>query len=72
MAKARTALETEVDIVKLIKSNRFIHLALKHLLDPQLLKELKSRSKFKDVEMAELDADESSITVVKKQVKRRG
>ena len=72
MAKARTALEKEVDIVKLIKSIRLIHLALKHLLDPQLLKELKSRSKFKDVEMAELDADESSLTVVKKQVKRRG
>ena len=49
MDKARTALKKEVDIVKIIQSKRFIHEALKHLLDPHLHNELKARSKFKEL-----------------------
>ena len=44
MKKARASLESEVDIIKLIKSMRFFNAALKSLLDPQLRKELKARS----------------------------
>ena len=47
MEKARTALRKEADIVKIIRSRRFIHMALKHLLNPRLYIELKARSKFK-------------------------
>ena len=42
MERARKALENEVEVVEIIRSLRFIHLALKHLLDPALIKELKS------------------------------
>ena len=34
MEKARAALRKEVDIVRLIRSRRFFHMAFKHLLDP--------------------------------------
>ena len=44
MEKARTALEKEMDIIKLVRSRRFVHKALKHLLDPILCKELKQLS----------------------------
>ena len=50
MRKAREALEKEVDILRLIRSRRFVHMALKQLLDPTLHKELKAKSMFKDVE----------------------
>ena len=49
MDKARAALEKEVEIIKLIRSRRFIHMALKHLLDPPLRKKLKQKSKFREV-----------------------
>ena len=32
--KAREKLEGEIDIIKMIKSRRFVHMALKKLLDP--------------------------------------
>ena len=51
MDSARTALEKEVDVIRLIKSRRFVHLALKHLLGPALRKELKQRSKLHEVVM---------------------
>ena len=49
MDQARASLDKEVDIIKLIRSRRFVHNALKHLLDPALRKELKSQSHFKEV-----------------------
>ena len=34
MDNARAALEKEVDIVKVVRSRRFVNAALKHLLSP--------------------------------------
>ena len=50
MNEARKALEKEVDILEMIKSRRFIHMALRHLLDPALHKELEARSKFVEID----------------------
>ena len=47
--KARESLEKEVDVLKLIRSRRFVHLALKHLLEPPLRKEFKARSRAKEI-----------------------
>ena len=49
LKKARASLIKEVDVLKLIRSRRFVHLALKHLLDPPLRKEFKARSRAKVV-----------------------
>ena len=49
MDQARAALEKEVEIIKLIRSQRFIHMALKHLLDPPLRQKLKQKSQFREV-----------------------
>ena len=49
MDQARAALEKEVEIIKLIRSRRFIHMALKHLLDPHLRQKLKQKSQFREV-----------------------
>ena len=49
MEKARLALVKEVEIIKLIRSRRFVHMALKHLLDPALRKDFKSKSLFKEI-----------------------
>ena len=38
MEEAITKLEQEVDVVKLVRSSRFVHLALKHLLDKTVRK----------------------------------
>ena len=46
MENARASFEKEVEIMKMIRSKRFLHLALKHLLDPVLRKQLKTQSKF--------------------------
>ena len=51
-------MEKEVEIMKMIQSKRFVHLALKHLLDPVLLKELKTRSKIQEIIL------ESSVTSI--------
>ena len=53
MEKVRSALKKEVDVVKLIRAQRFMHLALKHILDPSLRKELKSQSQLKEVQIDE-------------------
>ena len=55
MDRAREALEQEVDIIKLIRSRRFVHMALKHLLDPTLRKELKSRCQLQTIEIKQDD-----------------
>ena len=46
MQKARESLEKEIDIIEMIRSRRFVNMALKHLLDANLFKELKEKSKF--------------------------
>ena len=46
MENACAALEKEVDIVKIIKSKRFAHMALKHLLLPEMYKKFKHKSQF--------------------------
>ena len=67
MEKARGVLEKEVDIIKLIRSRRFVHMALKHILDPTLHKELKllSRVQVINIEKEKLsfakDEDESKM-----------
>ena len=40
----------EIDIVDLIKSKRYLHLALRHLLKPKLRKELKALSEQVDID----------------------
>ena len=49
MEQARAALEKELDIVHLVRSRRFIKIALKHLLGRQLRKEFKARSNFEEI-----------------------
>ena len=53
MEGIRSALKREVDVVKLIRSLRFMHMALKHILDPSLRKELKLQSKLKKIQIDE-------------------
>ena len=55
MDKAREALEKEVDIIKMIRSRRFVNMALKHLLNPVHRKELKSRSKYQEIDIIHAD-----------------
>ena len=50
MEKSREALSKETDIIRLIRSQRFVHLALKHLLEPGVLKKLKSQSELKEID----------------------
>ena len=49
MNEARKALEKEVDILEMIKSRRFFHIALRHLLKPALHEEFEARSKFFEI-----------------------
>ena len=58
MQRSREALFKEADVIRLIRSRRFVHLALKHLLDPGVRKELKSQSQFREVDI--LNAASSS------------
>ena len=51
MEKSREALVKEADIIRVIRSRRFVHLALKHLLDPGVRKELKAQSQFTDIDI---------------------
>ena len=44
MEKAVKALESEVGIIEMIRSRRFVHKALKHLLQPKIYDELKAES----------------------------
>ena len=37
----------EIDIIGMIQSRRYVHLALKHLLEPETIKELKIKSEKK-------------------------
>ena len=49
MEQARESLSKESDIIKMFRTQRFLQMALKHLLDPALRKELKTRSKYKEI-----------------------
>ena len=68
MEKAREALEKEVDIVRLVRSRRFVHMALKHLLDPKTRKEMKVRCQLQAVEIS---PDSSSAAKLDKVSKER-
>ena len=46
MEEAREALEKELDFIRMIRSRRYIHTALKHLLDKKVRKQLKLESKY--------------------------
>ena len=46
LESACKALEKEVDIVKIIRSKRLVHIALKHLLLPEVYKKFKHQSRF--------------------------
>ena len=64
MDKARKALEQEVDIIKMIRSNRFMELALRHLLKPAVHKALKEKSNFAEVSsclLEDIKQDESIL-----------
>ena len=54
METARKALAKEVDIIRLIRSRRFVNKALKHLLDPGLHKDLKAQSQFEEIDIKQL------------------
>ena len=49
MKKAMGQLKREVDIVEIVRSRRFLHLAIGRLLDLTALTELKELSKFEIV-----------------------
>ena len=51
MIKARERISKQVDIIKMIQTSRFVELALKSLIEPQLRKVLKKRSKFEEVDL---------------------
>ena len=53
MEEAFRKLEKEIDVVKLIRSRRFVHMAIKHLLDNSVRKELKAKSHFKEIDIAQ-------------------
>ena len=55
MERAREALANEVDIIQLIRSRRFVHRALKQLLNPGLLRVLIEQSQFEEIETVQLD-----------------
>ena len=55
MEQARAALEKEVDIIKMIRRRRFTHLALKHLLDPRLRKDLKHQSQLQEINIEQTE-----------------
>ena len=46
MEEARTTLEKELDFIRIIRSQRYIHSALKHLLDTKVRKQLKLESQY--------------------------
>ena len=50
LAKARDTFERELNIIKLFQSQRILKLAFAHLLTPQVLKELKDRSRFTTID----------------------
>ena len=47
MEEARDALEKELDFTRIIRSQRYVHLALKTLLNTQVRKKLKLESQYK-------------------------
>ena len=55
--KAVETMEEEVDIIRIIRSRRFIHMALKHLLDPKVHKELELKSQFLETKLEDDDDD---------------
>ena len=52
MEEAFKKLEKEIDVVKMIRSRRFVHMALRHLLEYSVRKELKAKSHFKEIDIA--------------------
>ena len=48
-------MEEEVDIIRIIRSRRFIHMALKHLLDSKVHKELEKQCQFLEVKLEDDD-----------------
>ena len=59
MDRAVSRLEKEVDIVEMIRSRRFLHLALERLFDKQTLQELRTLSKFELVEIVKKEKSKS-------------
>ena len=54
---ARESLSKEADILTILRTHRFVLMALKHLLDPALRKELKTRSKCKQIDIQKMDRE---------------
>ena len=52
-------LDKEVDIVEMVKSRRYLHLALKQLLDKPTRKELKENSKIELVSIKKAETSDS-------------
>ena len=55
MEEARAALEKELDFTRMIRSRRYVHLALKNLLDTQVRKKLKLESQYRLVGLQSLE-----------------
>ena len=51
MKKAYEALEQEIDIVGMIRSKRFIHLALNYLLEKSVRERLQEQAKFEKIDI---------------------
>ena len=43
---ARKALENEIDIIRMLSTRRFYHVAFKHLLDEPVRKQIEQQSKY--------------------------
>ena len=46
MQEAREALANEIDIIRMLQTRRFYHLAFKHLLDAPIRKQIEQQSEY--------------------------
>ena len=68
MEEARSALEKELDFTRIIRSRRYVHLALKSLLDTQVRKKLKLESQYRLVDLQSLEPQMAPSPFVDKAV----
>ena len=60
LESACEALEKEVDIVKIVRSKRLMHIALKHLLLPEVYRKFKQESRFTKISPAQSESLQSA------------
>lgn len=55
LQRARSALESEIDVVKLVRLKRLVFMAFERLLDPPVFEALKAKSRQTSIGWQELD-----------------